>query len=237
MTLKLKIPILIQFLHSPILSLSPTGKGFRGSGESCSTQPLTLFLREFPLPWEILLSLLWFWSSIYFKIFLKFYLFIFNKVPHFFVEPILVQPVLLFSNRVRSKLVLQVLILFCAVISFTRPLYPWHFCVVDIVLESFTDVFFIFQKRNYRFTFKWQDPSCLRPENEQRSNYKCMHTHTHIKIVALSFGIYLCPPIIGLIFPKKNLIFACAYHCRKEIQLTLTLKCTNYFFVVFRDIN
>ena len=28
----------------------PVGRGFRGSGESCSTQPLTLFLRKFPLP-------------------------------------------------------------------------------------------------------------------------------------------------------------------------------------------
>ena len=31
--------------------------GFRGSGEQSSTQPLTSFLREFPLPWEILLFL------------------------------------------------------------------------------------------------------------------------------------------------------------------------------------
>ena len=28
----------------------PVGRGFRESGESRSTQPLTLFLREFPLP-------------------------------------------------------------------------------------------------------------------------------------------------------------------------------------------
>ena len=35
----------------------PVGRGFRGSGESRSTQPLTLFLREFPYPCEILLSL------------------------------------------------------------------------------------------------------------------------------------------------------------------------------------
>ena len=28
----------------------PVGRGFRGSGEQCSTQPLTSFLREFPLP-------------------------------------------------------------------------------------------------------------------------------------------------------------------------------------------
>ena len=35
----------------------PVGRGFRGSGESRSTQPLTLFLREFPFPRDILLSL------------------------------------------------------------------------------------------------------------------------------------------------------------------------------------
>ena len=34
----------------------PVGRGFRG--ESSSTQPLTLFMGEFPLPCEILLSLL-----------------------------------------------------------------------------------------------------------------------------------------------------------------------------------
>ena len=28
----------------------PVGRGFRGSGEQSSTQPLTSFLREFPLP-------------------------------------------------------------------------------------------------------------------------------------------------------------------------------------------
>ena len=37
--------------------LSAVGRGFRGSGESRSTQPLTLFLSEFPLPQPILFSL------------------------------------------------------------------------------------------------------------------------------------------------------------------------------------
>ena len=34
----------------PSVFSQPVGRGFRGSGESRSTQPLTLFLREFPLP-------------------------------------------------------------------------------------------------------------------------------------------------------------------------------------------
>ena len=52
----------------------PVGRGFRGSRESSSTQPLTLFLREFSLPWEILLSLFCSWV---FNVFF----FSSNKVP------------------------------------------------------------------------------------------------------------------------------------------------------------
>ena len=37
------------------------------AGYLMGTQPLTLFLREFPLPWEILLSLFWFWNFSFFE--------------------------------------------------------------------------------------------------------------------------------------------------------------------------
>ena len=41
----------------------PVGRGFRGSGESSSSKHLTLFLREFPLPIEILFSLFFFYCE------------------------------------------------------------------------------------------------------------------------------------------------------------------------------
>ena len=43
----------------------------------CSTQPLTSFLREFPLPWEILLSLFLILSTNFFFLFLYIYIYIF----------------------------------------------------------------------------------------------------------------------------------------------------------------